>query len=130
MSEAKSPFVEAAPTFAGATKAQVEAWRQEHGEDRVRLSSVGTVGSARFQFVVRAPERAEYDRYVSALTKAERDYTKITVATRNILGACLLAPTLDEVRAIWDRFPALADKMAEPILQMAGAESEVREETF
>ena len=124
-----SPQPEKPRTFAGATKPKVQEWRSEYGEDRVRLSSV-PVGAERLQFVVHAPSRADYDRYVAALAKAERDYNKMTVATRNLFAACLLAPSIDEVRAVWERYPALADKMSEPILMMAGMDAEVREETF
>jgi hypothetical protein len=119
-----------APTFATVTKAQIDAWRQEHGEERVRLASVPVGAGERFQFVIQAPSRAEYDRYVAALAKADRDYNRMSVATRNLFSACLLAPGIDAVRDVWDRYPALADKMAEPILLMAGADAEVREETF
>ncbi len=121
---------EAPRTFAGASKSQVESWRAEHGEDRIRLSSVPIGASERLQYIVRAPSRTEYNRYLSEVAKADRSFDRMAVADRNLFNACLLAPAAEEVRDAWEKFPALADKMVEPILKMAGTEAEVREETF
>ncbi|GGR00307.1 DUF6848 family protein [Deinococcus ruber] len=123
------PASAAPTTFAGVSKAKVTEWRSEYGDDRVKLLSV-PIGSERQQFIVRGPSKGEYDRYLSEVAKSDRNFDRVNVATRNLFASCLLAPDIDTIRAIWERYPALTNTMTEPVMTMAGTDLEVREETF
>lgn len=122
--------VSATETFAGLTRAQVAALRGTHGHDRVKALSVPTVSGQRLQVVVRAPSRDEYERYMETLVKLEKNPAKALNANRTLLLTCLLAPDAAAVGTSLDAQPALVDKLIEPVLTMAGADAEVREETF
>ncbi|MFC5846738.1 hypothetical protein [Deinococcus petrolearius] len=116
-------------TYAGLTREQVQALRREHGAERVKLLSA-PVGNRRLQVVVRAPTRDEYDRYLETMIKLEKQPGRALAANRTLLLACLLAPDPKTVTPEFDARPALVDKFVEPVLNMAGADAEVREETF
>lgn len=118
-------------TFAGATRAQMAEFRRVHGSDRVKALTVPLPGSSSLQVIMRAPERLEYERHSETLMKIrDNKVAQALQANRTLVLACTLAPEASELAAALDRYPALADKLAEPILNMAGADVEVREETF
>jgi hypothetical protein len=117
------------PTYAGMTKAQVGELRAQYGEDRVKTASIPT-GKTKFQYIVRAPSKADYQQYENAVLKAERNMDRIGIASRNLFKACLLAPTAEAVQEVWDAHPAIVMAMMEPILKMAGLDVEATEETF
>ncbi|MCD0156011.1 hypothetical protein [Deinococcus sp. 6GRE01] len=117
-------------THAGITASRMNELRAEYGEHSVKALTAPMPGGA-VQVIVRAPTRAEYDRYQETLLKIrDNKVAQALAANRRLVIDCLLAPAATDLAPALDRYPALADKLAEPILQMAGAEAEVREETF
>ena len=129
----EAPATAPAPqAFAGLPdiRRSMAEFRREHGEERVKALST-TVESRRVEVVVRAPSRAEYDRHNETMMKLREGKTATALsATRNLLLDCTLAPSRAELAGLLDSYPALADKFGESVLNMAGAEAEVREETF
>ena len=127
----------AAPTqpaqaFAGLSdiRASMAQFRREHGEERVKALSAVAAGR-KVEVVVRAPSRAEYDRHNETMMKLREGKTAQALsATRNLLLDCTLAPSRAELAGLLDSYPALADKFGESVMDMAGADAEVREETF
>ncbi|GGI87250.1 hypothetical protein [Deinococcus wulumuqiensis] len=128
--EQQQPQPTPTDTFAGLTRAQVAELRRTHGVERVKTLSAPTAAGQRLQVVVRAPSRDEYDRYVETLAKFKERTAQALSANRTLLMSCLLAPDAAAVAVALDAQPALVDKLVEPVLSMAGADAEVREETF
>lgn len=117
-------------TFAGVTKAQMQQFRQEYGQDAVKALAV-PIGDETLEFVVRKPSRLEYERQTETVLKArEGKIAQAMSASRTLVLTCTLAPSQEQVAAALDKYPALADKLSEPIGAMAGADAEVREITF
>lgn len=117
-------------TFAGVTRTQMTEYRREYGHDAVKALTV-PVGGDLLQVIVRKPSRLEYERHTETLMKIrENKVAQALSANRNLVISCTLAPDTTAINAALDKYPALADKLAEPILGMAGADAEVREETF
>ena len=83
------------------------------------------------EWVYRAPERMEYERYTETLMKIRDGKVAVALsANRTLVLACTLAPAAEQLAVTLDAFPMLADKLAEPILKLAGADVEIREKTF
>ncbi|MFC6592414.1 hypothetical protein ACFP81_10685 [Deinococcus lacus] len=119
-------------TFAGLPdiRSSMAQFRREYGESRVKALSA-MVGDRRVEVVVRAPTRLEHDRHTATVLKIREGKTETAMtATRQLLLTCTLAPDAAALAATLDEYPALADKFGETLLDMAGAEAEVREETF
>jgi hypothetical protein len=117
-------------TFAGVTRDQVRQFRQEHGEDFVKTLSI-PLGGKVLQVIVRKPSRVEFERHTETLMKLRENKVQHALgANRTLVQACALAPDAATLKEALDTYPALADKLAEPVLAMAGADAEVREETF
>lgn len=130
MTEQQQPTLNTDDTFAGLTRAEMAELRRKHGEDRVKaLSAPGSRGQ-RVQVVVRAPTRDEYERYMETMLKLEKQTARALGASRQLLMTCLLAPDAAALASELDARPFLVDKFAEPVMNMAGADAEVREETF
>ncbi|GGL15902.1 hypothetical protein [Deinococcus radiotolerans] len=131
MSEQTPQTTPARPdTFAGATRQQVQAWRNEYGEDAVKTLSI-PLGGRPFQVILRKPGRLDYEKHTETLMKLrEGKVAQAMSANRALVMTCTLAPDTATLAAALDQYPALADKLAEPALSMAGADAEVREETF
>lgn len=122
---------QSAQTFAGITKDQMGKLRQEHGEDCVKAVTIPLPNGKSVQWIYRAPERMEYERYTETLMKIRDGKVAVALAAnRTLVVACTLAPPPETLAATLDAFPMLADKLAEPILKLAGADVEIREETF
>lgn len=119
------PAPAAEPTFAGKTKAEMASFRAQYGEDRVVTRSFKGV-----QVILRAPEQVEFNRYVQEMGKMARSPEIALNASRRLVLACLLAPSPQEVGAAMDRYVAMPEKLAEVVLELAGADAEVMEETF
>lgn len=120
----------AAKTFAGITQEQMAAHRREYGKEGVKALSV-PLGAKAMQVIIRKPSRTEYERHTETLMKLrEGKVGQALSANRTLVLACTLAPAVEEMAATLNEYPALTDKLAEPILNMAGADIEVREETF
>lgn len=118
-------------SFAGVTRQEMRAFRQEHGEDAVKALTVPLGGNRKLQVIVRKPDRLEYEKHTETLMKLRENKVAAALsANRNLVIACTLAPDEATVSAALTQYPALADKLAEPILNMAGADAEVREEDF
>lgn len=115
--------------FAGLTREQIQDFRREYGEDRVKTLSA-PAGKSRLEVVVRAPNRDEVERHTEALVKIERKTAQALAANRTLLLSCLLAPPAADAKATLDAYPYLVDKFVEKVVAMAGADAEVQEEIF
>lgn len=125
-----TPPARSTETFAGITREQMRQFRQEHGEDFVKALSI-PLGGKIMQVVVRKPSRVEFERHTETLMKLRENKVQHAMgANRALVQACTLAPDEQTLKQALDTYPALADKLAEPVLAMAGADAEVREETF
>lgn len=119
-------------SFAGLSdiQASMRQFRLQYGEDRVKALSA-RAGARQVEVVVRAPNRNEYNRHNETMMKLrEGKAGQALGATRALLLECTLAPAPAELAQVLDDYPALADKFGESVLDMAGADAEVREETF
>lgn len=112
--------------FAGLNPEAIEGLRREHGEDRVKKLYV----QGKIELIVRAPSRAEFDRFMASTLKIQKNTAEGLAAARTLLMDCLLAPDPRDAKAQLDKYPALTEKFAEKVLEMAGADDEVREEAF
>lgn len=122
----------AAESFAGLSdiRTRMAEFRSQHGQDRVKALTV-PLDSEQVQVVVRAPSRLEYERHTETLMKLREGKTAQALsATRTLVMSCALAPAADVLSGKLELYPALVDKLGEKILDMAGADAEVREETF
>lgn len=118
------------PTFAGLTRDQQQDLLRKHGEGRVKKLTAPGLNGQRVEIIVRAPTRDEYERYMETMVKMEKQTARALAANRTLLISCLVAPDAATVAAEFDARPFLVDKFVEPVLNMAGADAEVREETF
>lgn len=119
-------------TFAGLNDivARMREFRQEYGQDAVKALTI-PVGGEVFQFVIRKPSRLDYERYNETTMKIrEGKVAQAMSASRTLVLTCTLAPGTEAVAAALDKYAALPEKLAEPLLALAGADAEVREETF
>lgn len=89
----------------------------------VRLAAV-TIGG--HDIVLKAPPRQEWKRFRSMVL----DPTKKADANQTLVQACLVHPPLDIFHVICEDRPALLDKAAEKVAELAGVDDEVIEKKF
>lgn len=95
---------------------RIEEWKREFGEVAIFRTRLGTI-------VARPPEQSVYERF---LDKAASDKARDSraAALRELAQLSVVHPSLDEVRAIFKRLPALPGMVGNRCVEMAGGEYE------
>ena len=116
--------------IAGLTQTEFQRKNSEN-RGRLKIFSLILPGSSEtFDVIVRPPTLPEYDAHTSALVELRTKKDKALSATVNLLRQCLIAPSIAEFNALHEAYPAIGDKFGEKLLELTGAEAEVREKTF
>ena len=74
-------------------------------------------GTGEIHILVRPPKRDEYKRFLAQAL----DQNKKLDAMENLLGWCTVYPDADGLNQLLDLYPAVAPKLAEKTLDLAGA---------
>jgi hypothetical protein len=95
----------------------VQDLKAKHG-DVYRLKALG------HEFLVRGPSVAEWRRFKATISdKAKRPF-----ATEQLARDCVVHPPKEEVEALFTKYPALPESLADKIAEIGGATEEVEVE--
>lgn len=95
----------------------IEKAKTEFGEDGVRLVRTG-----KHEFLVHRPARGDWKRY----RKESKDPARSGDALEVLVRSCVAHPSREEFDRLLDRFPALCEEIAEPVLELAGLTGKVQ----
>lgn len=115
-------------TIAGMTKEQYLAALADNG-GRLKILSLSMPGEE-VDVIVRPMRRAEFEKLQNQLLTARQRGDNISTLTNNAVRDCVLAPDTATFNAQLDSYPALGQAIGDKLMEMAGADAEVREKTF
>lgn len=96
---------------------QIGEWKREYGEVAIFTTRYGTL-------VVRAPDQEVYERFLDRASADGKDKVSKAAALRELAQLSVLYPSLDEVRAIFKKLPALPAQVGNRCVEMAGGQIE------
>lgn len=94
----------------------VSELKAKHGE-------IQGVEIGEHEFLIRAPNLHEFQRFQVNILEGGQ---KQVYAYRELVASCVVYPVNGELAPLLDKKPALATLLAKPIVDMAGANEEVR----
>lgn len=89
----------------------VDKAKADFGDDGVRVIRTG-----KHEFLVHRPARADWKRY----RKESKDPARNGDALEVLVRSCVVFPSREEFDRLLDRYPALCEEIAEPVLELAG----------
>lgn len=89
----------------------IEKAKAEFGDDGVRVVRTG-----KHEILVHRPSRGDWKRY----RKESKDPARSGDALEVFIRACVSHPPREEFDKLLDRYPALCEEIAEPVLELAG----------
>jgi len=96
---------------------QIGEWTREYGEVAVFHTRYGTL-------VARAPDQDVYERFLDSAAADAKERKSKAAALRELAQLSILHPSLDEVRAVFKKLPALPAQIGNRCVEMAGGQIE------